>query len=113
MAERASFKAGDLEPALEVQLLDGTTPVDLTNALSVEFTMRERTNPSVIRARGTMSVADQRLRPGVVRYAWQAGDTARVGTYAAEVRVTWPGDRPQTFPSRRYLLIEVLAELRA
>lgn len=117
MADRATFKVGDLEPPLEVQLLDGATAVNLSNAVGVDFVMRDRVSTGaavgVVRARGAMAVADQALRPGVVTYRWQPGDTDRAGVFSAEVRVTWPGDRPQTFPSRRYLLVELLADLHS
>ncbi len=108
MSTRYRIKQNDLEPPLEIQLLNGTVPVDLSQAASVHFIMRNRTGVKVNR---TMEVANQQTAKGVVRYRWVTGDTDTVGTYEAEVQVLWPLDRPQTFPSSQYLAIEITREL--
>lgn len=109
--DRYVIKQNDLEPSFEVQLLDGTTPVDLTSAVDVLFLMKSR--KTGIKATGTMVVADQTVADnrGIVRYDWQTGDTDTVGSFNAEVQVTWPTGRPQTFPANQYVLIDVQRDL--
>lgn len=93
---------GDLEPPLVLQLMDGAAPVDLSQAVAVEFSMA---NSSGQRAYGPMQVQD--ARTGMVAYHWRAGETSWPGLFNATVRVTWPGGRPQTFPSVRQLQVSV------
>ena len=110
MAERFTMKTNDLEPSFEVQLLDGSTPVDLTSAMGVLFIMRNRKG---VKAIGAMNVADQTASDtvGIVTYTWVLGDTDTVGTYQVEVEVTWPGLRQQTFPAAQYLIVSVQKSL--
>ncbi len=106
MATKVRMKQGDLAPIFEVELLEGSTPVDLTQAVGVRFIMRNRAG---IKVDAPMVIRDQTqpANKGVVRYSWVAGDTDTVGTYDAEVRVTWPNNTPQTFPGHAYLQVEI------
>lgn len=110
MAEKYIMKQHDLEPSLEVQLLDGLTPIDLTSATDVLFIMKNRKG---IKATGSMTIADQTIldNRGLARYDWSLGDTDTSGQYNAEVQVTWPGPRPQTFPADAYMLVDVQKDL--
>lgn len=110
MAEKYTMKANDLEPSFEVQLLDGSTPVDLTSVVSVLFLMRNRKG---VKATGPMVVADQSVDDtvGVVRYDWVQGDTDKAGSYNVEVQVTWPAARSQTFPANQYILMDIQKDL--
>lgn len=90
--------AGDLQPALAVQLLnaDGTAP-NLTGATMECRVMRaDRTQqafvstPTVVNARG-----------GYVSHAWQAIETARPGAYLVQFRRTDAGNA-QAWPPDRY-----------
>ncbi len=106
---RHRIKQGDLEPPLEIQLTSGADPVNLTGAARVRFIMSSKAGTKVD---ADMVVADQSTRPGVVRYIWQLGDTDTIGSFNAEVQVVWPADRPQTFPSYQYFVIDVTRDLR-
>lgn len=111
MAETFYIKQHDLEPVLELQLLSGTVPVDLTQAESAFFLMSSR--KTGLKASGAMTITDQSLpaNVGVVRYAWQAGDTNTVGDFNAEVQVLWPADKPQTFPAHEYFTVSIGKDL--
>lgn len=110
MATKYTMKAHDLEPSFEVQLLDGTIPVDLTSVVSALFLMKTRKG---IKVAGLMTIPDQSIlmNVGIVRYDWVSGDTDTPGTFTAEVQVTWPGGRPQTFPASRYVTIQIDKDL--
>ncbi len=105
---RHRMKQGDLLPVLEVQLTDGGTPIDLTNAASLTFVMRSR---AAVLVHAAMSRADQATYPGVARYEWAPGDTDQVGSFDAEIRVVWPDGKPQTFPASAYFGVEIAKRL--
>lgn len=111
MAEKFYIKQHDLEPGLEVQLLSGTTPVDLTMATAALFLMKSR--KTGLKATGAMTIADQSIEAnlGVVTYDWQLGDTDTVGEYTAEVQVMWPANKPQTFPAHSYFTVGIEKDL--
>lgn len=111
MADRYIIKRNDLEPAFEVVLLDGNIPVDLTSVVSVLFLMHNRRLG--IKASGPMVVADQSIpdNRGIVRYDWQSGDTDTSGSFNAEIQVTWPTGRQQTFPANQYVVVDVQKDL--
>jgi hypothetical protein len=107
--QRYVIKQFDLEPPFEIQLLDGVIPVDLTNATSVLFIMKNRKGLKVL---GQMVKADQNSDTrGVVLYRWIVGDTNVAGTYNAEVQVNWPQARAQTFPANQYVLVNIQKDL--
>lgn len=111
MAETFYMKQHDLEPSLEVQLLSGTTPVDLSQATTVQFLMASR--KTGLKVSGAMTVADQTAPTtlGVVTYTWRAGDTDTVGDFNAEIQVTWAAEKPQTFPAHDYFIVSVGKDL--
>lgn len=103
------IKQYDLEPPFEIQLLDGIIPVDLTNATKVLFIMRNRKGLKVV---GQMIKADQNSETrGVVLYRWVDGDTNAAGTFNAEIEVSWPTARAQTFPANQYVLVNIQKDL--
>ena len=108
MASRFHIKQGDLLPTLDAIIRDADgVAIPLTTAVSVTFWMRRRgdleTVPKVDDAAGSFVDA----AAGHVRYAWLLGDTDAPGTYDAEFRVVWPGDRPQTFPSNGHFAVVI------
>lgn len=111
MAEKFYIKQHDLKPSLQVQLLAGTAPVDLTQATSALFLMSSR--KTGLKASGAMAIADQSVTAnlGVATYDWQAGDTDTVAEFEAEVQVIWPSDKPQTFPANSYFTVSVQKDL--
>lgn len=109
MAERFTIKQGDLEPPLAVVLRDGEgNPVDLSLALAVRVII-ERRNETLVD--GPAVIADQTGNPGLVSRPWQTGETNTSGTYQAEFEVMWPGNRPQTFPTKGYVQIVIGKDL--
>lgn len=104
-----SLKANDRLPSIRAVLITDGAPVDLTDATSVNFIMRP--------AKGAGTTLDAPAvivdppTAGGVRYDWAVGDTTTPGSYQAEWEVVWGDGRPQTFPTRTYHTIEILADL--
>ena len=111
MAEVFSIKQHDLLPDMVLTLLDNATAVDLTDAVSARLMMRNIVAGLVVDA--SVAILDQSVpaNRGKVKYVWQAGDTALVGTFNAEVEVMWTGNRPQTFPGDAYFTVKVVNDL--
>lgn len=99
------IKRGDLEPELEIALTRDGAPVDLTPAQSVNVVMLPRARGAAVRRIATGGAT------GVVKMPWVAGDTDAPGLIDLEVEVTWPVDRPETFPEDGYLTVEVVPDL--
>lgn len=99
MGDTFYLKASDTAPVLEATLEDTSdTPIDLKGA-SVQFVMNEpRNGASVIDAGAT--VADK--ANGIVRYAWNDGNTDDAGRYRAEFVVTYADGSVETFPNVGY-----------
>jgi hypothetical protein len=110
VAEKFLIKQGDLLPRLDFTLLDGTTPVDLSTALSGRFIMSNRVGTKVDRA---VAFLPQNLPENHGRgyFAWQDVDTDTVGSFNGEIEVVWPGDKTQTFPAKGYITVLVLKDL--
>lgn len=111
MTDTFYLKQNDLLPALQVQLLDNATPVDLTNATSVYLRMSNRRIGLKVDA--PMTIANQTTSLGVVSYHWATGDTDTVGEFNAEFRVNWPSSKPQTFPASNYVTVIIQKGLAA
>lgn len=98
------LRTGDLEPALELTLTDETgARVDLANATDVTLVLVRQGPADTAAVEHAMTKDQDDNDPdthGDVSYAWASGDTDDEGTYRYVVRVTWPGNKPQTFPSR-------------
>lgn len=77
--------------------------VDITGA-AVRFHMR-RTGvaTTTIDASATIVTAET----GIVRYDWQSGDTASVGSYQVEFEVTYIDGAIETFPNKGYIAVEI------
>lgn len=92
------LKVGDRRPYLALQLVDAAgAAVNLTGATDVDL---KWTEPDGTARTAAMTITN--VTEGRVSYAWQAGDTAKVGRHTAEVVVTWPTAEPQTFPPQGY-----------
>lgn len=104
------IKAGDLTPPLVVDLTDTdettnpptTTPVDLTPATAVHV---KATQGGVVLFDDAAPARDNAA--GVVTHQWAAGETDIPGRMFVEVRVTWPGGKPQTFPDKGELTVDI------
>ena len=112
-----TMQSHDLLPSIQATLKnpDGSI-VDLTSATSVKFILLAA-NTDWTPANGaspTVSSAAVIVAPatsGVVRYDWAVGDTATAGQYLGQWQVTWPTNRPQSFPTATYYAIQILADL--
>lgn len=96
------IKKGDRLPELQRTLSDSSGPVDLTGA-TVRFRMRNQAKETITDAAAVVVDATA----GVVKYAWQSGDTAASGVYEGEFRVTFADFRVLTFPNRGWISITV------
>jgi hypothetical protein len=101
------IKRGDLLPEIEGTCEDDDGPVDLTNATSVRFLMgvNGSSTNKVAAAATFVSKPD-----GTVKYTWAGTDTDTVGPYDGEFEVTWPGSKPETFPNRGFIKIDVFQD---
>lgn len=110
MTDTVYLKAGDLAPKLELTLTDGRsgTAVDLTTAESVTLVMTDRSGTIVV-DHLDMDVID--AAAGEIERDWLAGETDTPGVYRAEVEVTWPGPKPQTFPAQGHLTVAIEGDL--
>lgn len=102
------MKKGDLLPEISAQLIgaDGAA-LNLTGC-TVTFTMRTQKGVLLVNAQPATIVT---AAEGRVKYTWQAGDTATIGTHDAEWVVTYPGAKQLTVPNRGYDQIEISARL--
>lgn len=103
-----TLKAGDLEPGIELTLVDTSgAAVDVIGASSVKF--RFATSAGVELFVRNCELTD--VVNGVVSYLWQAGDTDVVGSYYGEFVIEWPGARDQTYPPSGYILVAIEKKL--
>lgn len=89
------IKRNDTAPVMEARLLGKTQqPVGLAGT-TVVFNMRSASGSVVINRAPVILLDDE---AGIVKYEWDAGDTARSGTYQAEFEVTFADGKVETFP---------------
>jgi len=107
-----AWTQNDLEPPLTGTILNGTTPVDLTTATAVVAHI-ERYDGSVLSR--VVTLGNQTTAPGTWSLAWVAAvppavaDLSVAGTYAVEIEVTWPTNRPQTFAGGSFQVARQIA----
>lgn len=96
---------GDRLPKLTATFTneDGT-PVDLTTATGVTFTLTH-VDGTVKIAAGACTVTD--ADAGQVEYAWAAADVNTSGDYFGKFTATFPSSLPASFPTDRALWIVV------
>lgn len=116
MAADFAIQANDLLPSIQGIASTKGAPVDLTNATSVRFIMRSADAAFVPSFTGgpkvnAAAVFDGSKTGGGLRYDWTTGDTATPGNYVAQFSATFPGAKPQTFPTTTYITITILADL--
>lgn len=105
-----TIKQGDQRSYLRMRLIDKSTgdPVDLSGASAVYFWFGYSSRS--IGTQGNCQVID--AVGGIVEYRW-APDDLVAGQLLGEVEVIWPGAEPQTFPSYRFIHVEVADNLRS
>lgn len=104
------IKAHDRKPSLAVTLTAGGVPLDLTNATTIDFIMKNKAVPGTIKVNAPAAIVAP-ATSGKVRYDWLAADTDTAGEYQAEFEIHWSDGKPQTAPTDSYITIDVLADL--
>lgn len=112
------IKRGDRAPALRLQLLDATTPVNLTSATAVRLLLANDAGALVVdeamavdSGQGDVPAPGATTGRGWCQYAWQVGDTDVAAVLRLEVEVTWADGTKQTFPPDSTALVYVSADL--
>ena len=102
------IKRNDTSPSMLATLQDANgDAVDIT-AASVRFHMWPISSKVVkVDADAVIVTADQ----GLVRYDWQAADTATIGSYQAEFEVTYADTTVETFPNDGYIRVEIISDI--
>lgn len=108
MSADFAIKQGDRLPALRVTCQDADNVAVNLSGATASLKMKRRATGATTSSY-TMSIVD--AAAGIVQYAWGATDTATVGTYDAEVVVTFADTRQETFPNNAYIVIQILAEI--
>lgn len=101
------MKQNDTQPRLLATLQDGDgVAINLTSA-TVRFHMRTLAGTLVTdRAAVVVTAAS-----GIVRYDWEAADTATIGSYQAEFEVTYSDTTVETFPNAGYIRVEITDDI--
>lgn len=98
----------DTLPSYTVSLTDtSNTPVNLSTAISVVFTMSNAfTGLAVFDAATVVNAL-----AGTVQYTWSSVDTLTPGIYAVEWEVTWSDSTTTTYPLTGYDFVTVMTDL--
>src|SRR5213079_3663850 len=100
-----SIKQGSSGLSLDVTLLnDDDTPVDLTDATSVDFIVRPEESETASFTKAAIVVDPP--TDGNIRYVWAVGDTDAAGTFYGEFTVNFPSG-PVSYPADGYLVINI------
>jgi len=98
------IKRGDTFYGLRATLKRNGVPVDLTDC-TVNFFM---TNGKIT-VTPLVNILD--APNGLVQVVFDSGDTDTAGIYRAEFEVTHVDGRKETFPSDRYLMLQIVPDL--
>lgn len=106
MSEKYDFyiKVGNTGPDLQVQFQDEDgNSVDITGNSALTFSMRDKRT-------GTVAVDGENATPvteatGIVKYVWDAADTATAGEYEGEFLCTLASGQIISFPNKGYISI--------
>lgn len=109
------LKKGDTEPPIRRQIIQASNglPLDLTGA-TAKFIMQDEAGGPKINA---PAVIEYPPSAGLVRYDWQAADTAAEGNFPAEFQITLPSGNKITFPpgefepGKSYIYVKITADL--
>jgi hypothetical protein len=109
------IKQNDTRPLFVVVLKDDfgeetEAPVNLTTAGGTAFfNMRAKAGGAVKISRGTALVTN--AAAGEVTYSWLPADTDTAGEYEAELEVSWPSSKVETFPNSGYWDVTVVDDI--
>jgi hypothetical protein len=102
------MKRGDLEPDLVVDITGDGADLNGVASWRIIGTMGGEV---VFDSAPTVTVDPVDPSKAVVTRTWVAGDTDSAGVLLIEVEATWPGGRPQTFPSSGHLQLRIRDDL--
>ena len=109
MAATFYIKQNDPAPAIEAVLTDARGRArTMANALAIKFHMSTEQGTSII-TNGAGAVVN--ATKGIVKYDWQAGDTANTGMHNAEFEVEYINGTSETFPNTGYIKVIIKDEL--
>ena len=102
------IKRNDTSPSMLATLQDASgNEIDLT-AASIRLHLKPIGSSAVtVDAPATIVTA----LDGLVRYDWQAADTAESGSYQAEFEVTYADTTVETFPNDGYIRVEIISDI--
>lgn len=100
------IKQNDTMPALEATLKRNGEVVDLSDASSVNFYMKQ---DNEVKVNGSADIDN--ASKGIVVYYWQSGDTDTPGGCIGEFEVTYNSGATETFPNDSYLNIFIYKEI--
>lgn len=102
------IKQNDTSPALLATLQDADgNAVNVTGG-SIRFHMRQIGSTAVVVDAAAVIVTGI---DGIVRYDWQAADTATIGSYQAEFEVTYNDASIETFPNDGYIRVQIIDDV--
>lgn len=103
-----NVKQNDTSPAMLATLQDAAGAAVSIVGASVRFHMRPIGSSQIkVDAAAVIVTA----LDGIVRYDWQASDTAVVGSYQAEFEVTYADASIETFPNDGYIQVEIIDDI--
>jgi hypothetical protein len=100
------IKEGARSPRLEIRCKDGASDADLSNAVSVSFSMQKRDATSAKINDASGAFVNKTTSPNVY-YEWGATDTDTEGDYFGHFKVTWGDGTYTIFPDDGYIYITV------
>lgn len=108
------IKQNDRRPLFVVVLKDNIgeqdeATVNLTTATSAVFNMRTQAGTALQINRGSAAITN--AAGGEVTYSWGTADTNTVGTFDAELEVTWSDGKAETFPNNNYWTVQIVDDL--
>ena len=112
MANNVTMKRNDTRPFLDVILQDVSgSALDLTASVAtsgITFTMKDLDTDTIKVNQGVCQTVPGTA--GMVRYNWQAADTATAGTYVGEFQVEYDDGTKLTIPTSTVLSIVILED---
>ena len=96
------------EPVVAVCQDANGNAIDLTGA-TVKFNMKSGSGTLVVNDSTHTSLVT--AASGIVKYQWQAADTATAGDYTAEFQITFSDGRILTFPNTGNFNVHITADL--
>ena len=104
------IKRNDLQPYLYVTMQSSTgTAIDLTGA-TIVATMKDIESGTLKINRQSAGVTATSASTGAVQYEWQSGDTDTTGNYHFEFEVTPASGGKFTLPTRKSLVVNIIAD---